>query len=356
MDSTGRDRRVVVAGAVAAVVAGALAARLAGLGARPFHADEARVGYWILDYHATGAWSYRPIVHGPFLFHVNDALFGLFGASDAVARAPVAVVGGLLPGVAWLFRGRLDDTEVIALAGLLAFTPTLVYYSRFMRSDVLVAAFSLAAVGFAVRAHDTGRRWLLPVTAGWLALALTAKENALVYAAMFAGGGRARRGSPAAHRQSPGAVLDAVAAGRCHTGRPRILGVAAHARGVRGGCGCRVRRVLHSSAGRGRTRRYSHPASVRRRRRVRRRRPCPLADVGRRRGRPRPQLHRVPGGRRAHAGHDRRRGRGGVACSGSSRSGTPPTLPGRSCCSRATGGSPRSSCTPRSRPWRARGR
>ncbi|AAG19134.1 TIGR03663 family protein [Halobacterium salinarum] len=189
MDSTGRDRRVVVAGAVAAVVAGALAARLAGLGARPFHADEARVGYWILDYHATGAWSYRPIVHGPFLFHVNDALFGLFGASDAVARAPVAVVGGLLPGVAWLFRGRLDDTEVIALAGLLAFTPTLVYYSRFMRSDVLVAAFSLAAVGFAVRAHDTGRRWLLPVAAGWLALALTAKENALVYAAMFAGAG-----------------------------------------------------------------------------------------------------------------------------------------------------------------------
>jgi len=186
MDSTGRRRRVVAA-ALAVAVAAALALRFVGLGDRVFHWDEARVGYWILQYRATGEWEYRAFVHGPFLFHVNEALFGALGNSDAVARAPVALVGGLLPGAAWLFRTRLDDTEVVALAGVLALNPVLVYYSRFMRNDVLVAAFSVAALGFAVRAHDTGRRRNLLAAGGLLALAFTAKENALVYLGMFAG-------------------------------------------------------------------------------------------------------------------------------------------------------------------------
>jgi len=184
MDSSGRRR---AAAALAAVVAVALAVRFVGLGERVFHWDEARVGYWILQYQATGHWEYRAIVHGPFLFQVNEFLFGVLGDSNAVARAPVALVGGLLPGVAWLFRSRLDDVEVVALAGLLALNPVLVYYSRFMRNDVLVAAFSLAALGFAVRAIDTGRGRNLVAAGALLALAFTAKENALVYVGMFVG-------------------------------------------------------------------------------------------------------------------------------------------------------------------------
>jgi uncharacterized protein (TIGR03663 family) len=186
MDSSGRRRTAALA-AVVAVVAVALAVRFVGLGERVFHWDEARVGYWILQYRATGDWEYRAIVHGPFLFHVNEFLFGVLGNSNAVARAPVALVGGLLPGVAWLFRSRLDDVEVVALAGLLALNPVLVYYSRFMRSDVLVAAFSLAALGFAVRAIDTGRGRNLVAAGAVLALAFTTKENALVYVGMFVG-------------------------------------------------------------------------------------------------------------------------------------------------------------------------
>ena len=189
MDSTGRHCRRVVAAVLAVVVAAALVLRFVGLGDRVFHWDEARVGYWVLQYRATGEWEYRAFVHGPFLFHVNEALFGVLGNSDAVARAPVALVGGLLPGVAWLFRTRLDDTEVLAFAGVLALNPVLVYYSRFMRNDVLVAAFSLAALGFAVRAYDTGRRRNLLAAGGLLALAFTTKENALVYLGMFVGAG-----------------------------------------------------------------------------------------------------------------------------------------------------------------------
>jgi len=183
----GRRRVSAVAVAVAAAVLAALALRVTLLGDRVFHWDEARVGYWILQYQATGEWEYRAIVHGPFLFHVNEFLFGVFGRSDAVARVPVAVVGALLPATAWLFRTRLDDVEVVSLAALLAVNPVLVYYSRFMRNDVLVAAFSLAALGLGVRALDTRRGGYLVAAGAFLGLAFTTKENALVYVGMFVG-------------------------------------------------------------------------------------------------------------------------------------------------------------------------
>jgi predicted membrane-bound mannosyltransferase len=174
---------------VVGIAALALAVRLYALGGRAFHWDEGRVGYWILRFHETGQHGYRPIVHGPFLPIVNDVLFGIVPATDAVARLPVAVVGGLLPLVAWLFRDRLRDVEVLALAVLLAVNPLLVYYSRFMRNDVLVAAFAVAAVGFVVRGHDrTDARYLLPAGVA-LGLAATTKENALVYVLCFLGAG-----------------------------------------------------------------------------------------------------------------------------------------------------------------------
>ncbi|WP_232688188.1 flippase activity-associated protein Agl23 [Halobacterium zhouii] len=184
---TSRRRRVAIAVVAATLVA--LVLRFVALGDRVFHWDEARVGYWILRYQATGEWHYRAIVHGPFLFHVNELLFGVFGASDAIARYAVALVGGLLPLAAWLFRTRLDDVEVAALAVFLALNPVLVYYSRFMRNDVLVGAFALFAVGFAVHAIDTGRGGYLVAAGAALGLAFTAKENALVYAGIFVGAG-----------------------------------------------------------------------------------------------------------------------------------------------------------------------
>ncbi|MFC3478768.1 flippase activity-associated protein Agl23 [Halobacterium litoreum] len=181
---SGRRRAVV---AVAAATLLALALRFAFLGERVFHWDEARVGYWILQYQASGEYAYRAIVHGPFVFHVNEFLFGLFGTSDFVARAVVAAVGGLFPLSALLFRTRLDDVEVAALAGLLALNPLLVYYSRFMRSDVLVAAFAVTALGLVVRAMDTRKGGYLVAAGAFLALAFASKENALVYVGMFAG-------------------------------------------------------------------------------------------------------------------------------------------------------------------------
>ncbi|MFB6131253.1 MAG: flippase activity-associated protein Agl23 [Salinigranum sp.] len=185
-DGTDRSRTFLALLAIAAL---ALVVRLVGLGVRIFHWDEGRVGYWILRYHETGTYFYRPIVHGPFLPIVNNYLFSVVPVSDFAARLPVAVVGGLLPLAAWLFRDRLRDDEVVAFALLLALNPLMVYYSRFMRSDVLVAAFSLFALGFFVRTIDGGDLRNLYAAAAAMALAFASKENALLYLLCWIGAG-----------------------------------------------------------------------------------------------------------------------------------------------------------------------
>jgi len=178
------DRTVRLVLAVAAV---ALVARFVLLGSRVAHFDEARVAWWGLDYLETGETGYRYIIHGPLMQHLHRPLFATVGASDFVMRAPVAVVGGLLPLVALWFRRHLDDVETVALAALLAFDPILLYYSRFARSTVLVAAFCFVSFAALVCWCDGDGRGYLFVAAAFLALGFGAKENAVVYVLCWLG-------------------------------------------------------------------------------------------------------------------------------------------------------------------------
>ncbi len=173
--------------AVLGVTVLALVARFVELGARVAHQDEARVAYWAYRYMENGVYQYRPIVHGPFLTIVDARLFEWFGATDFTMRFVVALVGGLLPLSALLFRRRLRDSETIAMALLLAANPLLLYYSRFYRNDLLLAGFMLVAFGFFVRASDDGRPAYLYAGTAAFALAFTTKENALVYPVAWMG-------------------------------------------------------------------------------------------------------------------------------------------------------------------------
>ncbi|WP_276260723.1 flippase activity-associated protein Agl23 [Haloglomus litoreum] len=132
----------------------ALVARLVLLGDRVQHFDEARVAWWTLEYQRTSSFSYRYIIHGPFIQHLNTFLFSVLGTTDFATRVVPALVGGLLPATALLFREHLRRSELVALALFLSFNPILLYYSRFSRSTILVAGFCFVAFGFLVRAMD----------------------------------------------------------------------------------------------------------------------------------------------------------------------------------------------------------
>ncbi|MBP1986015.1 flippase activity-associated protein Agl23 [Halolamina salifodinae] len=187
LDALHRTDRTVRA--VVAVTVLGLFARLLFLGQRVAHFDEGRVAYWALNYLETGEISYRYIVHGPLAQYVDAWVFAALGPNDFTMRLFVAVVGALLPLAALLFRGRLNDTETVVVAVLLAFNPILLYYSRFYRSSLLVAAFMFAAFGFGLRAVDDARPRLLYPAFLFGALGFAAKENAIVYLMCWVGAG-----------------------------------------------------------------------------------------------------------------------------------------------------------------------
>jgi len=179
-----RDRTAL---SVAGLTVLAVVLRFAFLGSRVAHFDEGRVAYWIIEYSETGVQFYRPIIHGPLLHLVNGPLFGVFGATDFTMRLAPALVGGLLPASALLFRHRLRDETVVSLALLLALNPILLYYSRFMRGDVLAGGLSFLAFACFVRAIDfDDGRYLYGATLA-LAVGLGAKENVIAYLLAFVG-------------------------------------------------------------------------------------------------------------------------------------------------------------------------
>ena len=180
-----RGRRVTLA--VVAVVLLGLLARLVLLGDRIAHWDEARVAYWILNYLDSGVFEYQPIIHGPFLQQVNRPIFAALGPNDFTMRLIVALLGAALPLAALLFRERLRGAETVALALFLAADPILLFYSRFMRSDLPLAVFMLFALGFFVRALDTRRARYVHLGVIALALGFTTKENVLIYLVTWLG-------------------------------------------------------------------------------------------------------------------------------------------------------------------------
>ncbi|WP_225334739.1 flippase activity-associated protein Agl23 [Halomicrobium urmianum] len=182
-----RQHALTATGLVVAITVFGLALRFVLLGDRIAHWDEGRVGYWIVYYQETGSFAYRRIIHGPFIQHVNRWLFPILGANDFTMRLPVAIVGGLLPLTALLFREHLRRIEMAVMALFLALNPVLLYYSRFMRSDLLVATFMFAAFGMFVRFYDTRRFRYVYAAAALMAAGFASKENAIIYVATWIG-------------------------------------------------------------------------------------------------------------------------------------------------------------------------
>ncbi|MFW5895808.1 MAG: flippase activity-associated protein Agl23 [archaeon] len=177
LDRVVRPDRVSLS--VLAVAFVALVARLVSLGTRVASFGEGRLGYRILQYRATGDWAFAPAGGSPLLVHVDRWLFAVAGPDDFVARLPVAVVGACLPLVALLFHDRLRDGAVVGVAVVLAASPALVFHSRALSPAVPMAAFSLAAAGFALRLVDRGDPRNAYALAASVALAIAADESAI---------------------------------------------------------------------------------------------------------------------------------------------------------------------------------
>ena len=167
------------------LLATAAGMRLWDLGSRAMHHDESLHSYYSWQLSDGTGFVHNPMMHGPFQFEANAAIFFALGDSDYTSRLLYAVVGTALVILPFFFRGRLGRPGAIFVSAMLAFSPSLLYFSRFARNDILMAAWTLGLVICIWRYMDEGRNRYLYISAALLALAFTTKETAYLVTAMF---------------------------------------------------------------------------------------------------------------------------------------------------------------------------
>lgn len=161
--------------------------RFYGLSDRPLHSDEAVHAHFTFEL-PDNRYTYDPIYHGPFLYHVTALSFALFGTSAFALRLPQVLFGIGLIALLWPLRKEqyLGKKGVIVSALLIALSPSLVYYSRFAIHESFFAFFTLGTVVFSALYFEGRNPLHLNLAAAMLALLFTAKENAYLVAAVFA--------------------------------------------------------------------------------------------------------------------------------------------------------------------------
>lgn len=163
----------------------AFAMRFWDLGAMALHHDESlhAIYSWYL-YEGRG-YQHMPMMHGPFQFFGTAGLYHLLGDSNYVARVLPAIFGTLLVAMPFLLRSHLGRAGTLVTSVLLAFSPVMLYYSRFARNDIYMAVWVLALVAFMWRYLDTRKTVYLVLGALALAMAFSTKETAYISAVVI---------------------------------------------------------------------------------------------------------------------------------------------------------------------------
>ena len=163
----------------------AIVTRLWGLGDRVQSHDESLHTKFSWDLYTGSGFRHTPLMHGPFLFHAAALSYFLFGDTDFSARLPVAILGVGLVALPYLLRRWLGRAGALATALLLLISPSIAYYSRYIRHDIPVIVWALIVV-FSVFSylHDGRERWLYLLAAG-VSLMFATKEVAFIYGAVL---------------------------------------------------------------------------------------------------------------------------------------------------------------------------
>jgi len=171
--------------------------RFYNLGARAMHHDESLHGFFSWGFKngldefftfGTGnndTYKHVPFMHGPFQFIGNGFMMWIFGDGEYQARILAATMGTGLVLLPFLFRKQLGQIGALATAAFIAFSPTLLYYSRFTREDIYTAFWTFGMVIFAWRYIASRENKWLYLTAGFLAGSFLTKETTFMHAAAF---------------------------------------------------------------------------------------------------------------------------------------------------------------------------
>lgn len=146
--SLGRAARAVTFEQCAylALLVAAILTRFWNLGLRAMHHDESLHAWFSYQYAIGKGYIHDPLMHGPFLFHVNALIYALFGATDATSRYGPALAGVALVMLPILLRPIIGRWGALICSALLLVSPSMFYYSRLLRQDIYLAVFTFLII------------------------------------------------------------------------------------------------------------------------------------------------------------------------------------------------------------------
>ena len=164
----------------AALLLLALAAHLWRLDLRTYHYDESIHAWdsWRLFYNVS--YIHSPWSHGPWMYFMGAGGIGVFGDTLAAPRVMPALFGVALAAMPLLLRGHLGRWGALTAGAMLAFSPSLLYFSRFLREDIFAIVFDLGMVALMWKYIATRKDRYLYGGAALLALSFAAKETAFI--------------------------------------------------------------------------------------------------------------------------------------------------------------------------------
>ena len=155
------------------------------LGIRAMSHDESLHAYFSYVLYSKGTYQHDPIMHGPLLFHMNSLVFWLFGDSDLTARVVPAIAGVGIVALTLAYRRYLGVLGCLIAGFLFTISPSLLFYSRYIRNDIYSIFFALVWILGAFRYADTGKlRWIYLMISS-MAFSFITKEVSFITGAII---------------------------------------------------------------------------------------------------------------------------------------------------------------------------
>lgn len=159
--------------------------RFANVGERAMSHDESLHSLYSYYLYDTGKYEHNPMMHGPFLFHMNAVAYFLFGDNDATARFFPVLAGIGIVVMTWLFRRYIGRTGALIAGVLVTVSPSLLFHSRYIRDDIYIAFFLMLWIYGAFRYLDTRERKWLPLIMVGMSLGILSMEAHFISGAIL---------------------------------------------------------------------------------------------------------------------------------------------------------------------------
>ena len=156
----------------------AAAMRLWELDGRTMHYDEAIHLHFSWKLARGVEYIHSPWMHGPFQIELVAVALKYLGDTDYLARLPYALFGVTLTVLPYFMRRLIGDKGAVCAAVILAFSPSLLYFSRFGRNDILMAVWAVLLLIMLWQYGINSRKRYLFGAAVVTALMLATKETA----------------------------------------------------------------------------------------------------------------------------------------------------------------------------------